>query len=123
MMRSEAKTVDAYLSELPEDRRSALTTVRDLIREVAPRAEESMNYGMPTYDQAGPLFAFASQKRYMALYVMDTDLVESYRARLGKLDVGKSCIRFRRIGNLPLDVVEDLLREAVSRHRTQDRAV
>ena len=68
--------VDAYLEALPAERRQALETIRTLMREAAPDARETMHYGMPTYDLAGMLFAFASQKRYMSLYVIETDVVD-----------------------------------------------
>ena len=55
-MKSNAATVDAYLAELPEDRRAALTELRALIQELAPDAEEGMAYGMASYALGGPLF-------------------------------------------------------------------
>ena len=89
-MRSDAETVDQYMEELPEDRRAALSIIRALIRKAAPDAAESMQYGMPTYELNGPLFAFASQKHYMSLYVTDTDLLDEFRPRLTGLDVARS---------------------------------
>ena len=89
--------------------------LRELVLEVAPDAVETMQYRMPTYDYAGEtLCAFASQKRYMSLY-MDTQVVERHREQLQGLDVGKSCIRFKRLDALPLDVVELMLKETVHR--------
>jgi uncharacterized protein YdhG (YjbR/CyaY superfamily) len=116
-MQSKAETVDEYLSELPAERREALGVLRALVREVVPEAREEMRYGMAYYDYYdGQLAALASQKQYMALYLCDGDLVEAARPRLGKLDIGKSCIRFRRLEQLPLDVIRELLEQA-ARHR------
>ncbi len=56
--------------------------------------------------------ALASQKQYMSLY-MDTSLVEKYRQELAGLDVGKSCIRFKRLEDLPLETVRRILVETV----------
>jgi uncharacterized protein YdhG (YjbR/CyaY superfamily) len=114
-MRSEATTVPAYLDEVPEDRREALEMIRSMIVDLAPEAVEGMEYGMPTYSLDGFLFAFASQKNYMALYLSDTDLLETYRQRFGKLNLGKSCIRFRKLEDLPLEVTRELLQEALKR--------
>lgn len=116
-MISRAKTVTAYIEELPSDRASAIRKLRTLIRKAAPEAEESMKYGLPTYEFAGPLFALASQKQYLALYVAEIDLVASYERRLGKTDVGKSCIRFRKLDDLSLDAVAALLDAAAKRRR------
>ena len=72
---------------------------------------------MPAYELHGAvLCAFASRKKYMALYV-HTRLIEKYRDQLGGLSVGKECIRFRRLEQLPLDVVRALLCEAVGVER------
>lgn len=118
-MKSSAATVDTYLAELPADRREALAILRKRIREHVPDATETMEYGMASYQLGGSmLFALASQKAHMGLYVCETDVVEAHRHRLGKLDCGKGCIRFKKIANLPLDVIEDILREATARRRS-----
>jgi uncharacterized protein YdhG (YjbR/CyaY superfamily) len=109
-MQSKAETVDEYLDEIPEDRRSALGILRRLILEIAPTAQETMLYGMPAYLLGETFCAFASQKHYMALYCCD-DLVDQYRPRLGKLNCGKGCIRFRKLNDLPMDVISSLLNE------------
>jgi uncharacterized protein YdhG (YjbR/CyaY superfamily) len=104
--------VDAYLQKQAPDRRAALEVIRSLIFEIVPDGEELIKHGMPFYEANGELFAFASQKRYMSLYVMDTDALARYKRRLTGLDCGKSCIRFRRIEQLPVDVVRSILEEA-----------
>jgi uncharacterized protein YdhG (YjbR/CyaY superfamily) len=110
-MSEKPKSVEVYLSGLPPDRRGALTVLRSLVQEMAPEAEETMRYGMPTYEQDGAvLCSFASQKHYMSLY-MDVGLVQKHRDELAGLDVGKSCIRFRRLEQLPLDTVRSILDE------------
>jgi uncharacterized protein YdhG (YjbR/CyaY superfamily) len=111
-MQSKATTVDAYLAELPADRRDALSRLRALIKKHAPGATEAMAHGMPAYSVGELLFGLASQKQYLALYVCETDVVVAHRARLGKLDCGKSCIRFKKLADLPLDVVTDIVAEA-----------
>jgi len=116
MMRSTAETVDEYLKEIPEERREALSDLRARIKRLAPEAEERMQYGMPTYAMGDILFCVASQKQYMSLYV-DPMLLDTYRPRLGKPNLGKGCIRFRHLKDLPMDVVEELMREAVERRR------
>jgi hypothetical protein len=128
-MRSDARTVDQYLAELPEDRREAISALRKVILKNLPRGyEEGMAYGMIGYhvphsiypagyhcDPAQPLpfAALASQKNHMALYLMciysESEYERWFReawARAGKkLDMGKSCIRFKKLADVPLDVV------------------
>lgn len=116
-MRSKATTVAAYLKKQPEETREALGTLRRMIREAAPRAREAMGHGMATWSAGHRLlFAVARQKNYLALYVCDTPLVAKHRARLGAVDCGKSCIRFKHLDDLDLEGVGALLAEAAKKN-------
>ena len=125
-MRSEASTVEAYLAELPEDRRGTVEAVRALVREHLPEGyEEGMELGMISYhvplarsprtDNGRPLgyVALASQKRYLSLYLMgvyaerEGRFRAAYAASGKRLDMGKSCLRFRRLDDLALDVIAE----------------
>ncbi len=129
-MRSDATTVEGYLAELPDDRREAVQTVRQTILEHLPRGyEEVMNWGMITYQvpldayphtyNGQPLMyaALASQKNHMAVYLTGIymsdetrrEFEDAYRATGKRLDVGKSCVRFRRLEDLPLELVGDCI--------------
>lgn len=125
-MHSKASTVAEYLDELPEERRNAMATVRQVILEHLPAGyEEAMNWGMTTYQvplatypdtyNGQPLMyaALASQKNHMALYLTGIYMDEAtrqafetaYRATGKRYDVGKSCVRFRKLDDLPLDLI------------------
>ena len=125
-MRSDAATVEEYLAELPEDQRVVVSSVRDVIVAHLPAGyEESMNWGMISYEvplsicpdtyNGQPLMyaALAAQKRHYAVYLMgiyisdDTKdrFEEAYRATGKRLDVGKSCVRFRTLDDLPLELI------------------
>ena len=125
-MRSEATTVDQYLAELPEDRRAALVEVREVILANLPEGyEETMNWGMISYEiplerypdtyNKQPLgyASLASQKNHMAVYLSTiyssddaaSTFEQEYRATGKRYDVGKSCVRFRKIDDLPLDLI------------------
>lgn len=112
-MKYNAQTVEEYLQQLEPERRSAIETLRALVFEIAPGAEESMRYGMPTYSRKAVFCAIASQKHYLSLYIMNTALVEKYKSRLKGLEAGKSCIRFKKLENLPLDVIKNMLKESL----------
>ncbi|MFZ4828468.1 MAG: iron chaperone [Phototrophicaceae bacterium] len=93
-----------------------LQALRAFIQQTMPTLTEGMDYGMPTYSSDGKwIVALASQKNYMALY-MDMEQVEHHRAELGKLDCGKSCIRFTKLEKLPLDVIATILHETLAKH-------
>lgn len=127
-MKSKAATVEEYLAELPSERRKAIATVREtILANLPPGYEEVMNWGMITYQvplqvhsdtyNKKPLMyaALASQKNHMAVYLtgiyMDEGLKrefeEKYRATGKRYDVGKSCVRFRKLEDLPLDLIAD----------------
>ena len=130
MMRSDAMTVEGYLSGLPEDRRIAIETVRATILENLPTGyEEAMNWGMIAYQvpleryphtyNGQPLMyaALASQKNHMAVYLTGIYMSEAsreafeaaYRATGKRFDAGKSCVRFRTLEDLPLDLIGETI--------------
>ena len=109
-MQSAAKTVPAYLKELPADRRAALATLRRMIKETVPDAKESMQYGMPVFAVGDcPLFSVASQKHHLALYICQWDAIKKFRGKLGKANYGKGCVRFKKLEDLSLDTVKELI--------------
>ncbi|WP_461507361.1 DUF1801 domain-containing protein [Rhodopirellula baltica] len=133
-MQSEAKTVDQYLAELPADRRVMLEDVRKLIlANINEGFEEGMQYGMIGYyvphsifpagyhckpSEPLPFLSLASQKNYYSLYAMslysDTESLAAFQAAWKatgkKLNMGKSCIRFKKLDDLAMDLIADHLR-------------
>ena len=126
MVSSAAATVKDYLAELPEEKRETVEAVRKVVRRNLPKGyAESIQYGMITY--AVPLTRYpetyngqplgyvsiAAQKNHYAVYLMgiygDENLrqwFESEYKKSGKrMDVGKACVRFKKIEDLPLDVI------------------
>ena len=130
MARSSAATVEEYLRELPEERAKALRAVRQVILDhLPPGYVETMNWGMicyevplarcpDTYNKQPLMFAgLASQKRHMGLYLMcvyshqgsRAEFEEKFRASGKKLDMGKSCVRFKKLDDLPLEVIGETI--------------
>lgn len=126
MVSSRAETVDEYLAELPDDRRDAIAEVRDVILENLPDGfVEAMNWGMISYEvplerhpdtyNGKPLMyaALASQKNHMAVYLtsiyVDGETEDRFRTEYEatgkKLDMGKSCVRFKTLDQLPLELI------------------
>lgn len=129
-MQSDAASVEAYLAELPEDRRAAVGVVRDVVNANLPEGYvEEMYFGMigwvipledyPDTYNGRPLAiaSLASQKNHMALYLMglysegpELDWFrQQYDDREMRLDMGKSCVRFKRLDQVPLDVVGEVI--------------
>ena len=138
-MQSKASTVPEYLVSLPEDRRNALDSLRKVIAaNMDPLFEEGMQYGMIGYylphrvypagyhcdpKQPLPFAGLASQKNHLSLYLMclysegaDLKWFSEEWAKSGhKVDMGRCCVRFRRIEVVPLDVVAALLRRVTAK--------
>jgi hypothetical protein len=133
-MKTSPASVAAYLAALPEDRRKALSAVRAAIRKALPKGyAEGIQYGMIGWfvphsiypagyhcdaTQPLPFASLASQKSHMALYLFCTYLDEgqagwfrdAWAATGKRLDMGKSCVRFKRLEDVPLDVVAEAIR-------------
>ncbi|MFN8010495.1 MAG: DUF1801 domain-containing protein [Holophagaceae bacterium] len=134
-MQSPAPTVDAYLAALPDERRKALQAVRAVIlANLDPDYEEGMQYGMIGYyvphrvhpagyhcdpKQPLPFAGLGAQKHHLALYLMcvygdeglRTWFEAAWKASGKKLDMGKSCVRFRGLEDVPLEVVGEAIRK------------
>jgi hypothetical protein len=128
-MISDAKTVEAYLASLPDDRRAAIQAVREaIVKNLDADYEEGMQYGMIGYyvphnvyppgyhcdpKQPLPFVCLASQKNYMSVYlgcIYSSSAMEKWFrqewAKTGKkLDMGKSCIRFKKLDDLPVELI------------------
>lgn len=123
-------TVAGYLSALPAEQRDVLTKLRQLIRKHLPKGyEEATNWGAITYQvplkrcpdtyNGQPLcyVAIAAQKNYLSLYLMTVyghaakkkQLRDAFADAGKKLDMGKACVRFRALDDLPLDAVADII--------------
>ncbi len=131
-MQSKALTVDQYMKDLPEERKAPMQKLRNTIKEhMDPQLEEGMNYGMigfyvPHSVYPGgyhcnpkdplPFMNLASQKNYisvyhMGLYMKDSNewFVNAYKEEMGKKpDMGKCCIRFKKIDQIPYDLIGKL---------------
>jgi hypothetical protein len=142
-MQSKAATVDQYIVELPPDRREAISKIRAVILKNLPKhLEEGMQYGMIGYyvphsvyppgyhcdpKQPLPFAGLASQKNYMSLYLGNlyaddgqlVDFQTAWRAAGKKLDMGKVCIRFKRLDEIPLEVVAKALKRASVRQHIE----
>ena len=117
-MQSAAKTVPAYLKELPAERRTALAAMRRMIKEAVPEAKEMMQSGMAVYAVGDcPLFGMASQKHHLALYICQWDAMNKFRHKLGKANYGKGCVRFKKLADLSLNAVKELLEDVAARPR------
>ncbi len=132
-MQSKATTVDQYLDEVPEERKAAMKKLRAVIKKNLPKGfQEGMGYGMAGYSvphskyPAGyhcnpkdplPFMGFASQKNFIAVYSMAIYATPALlkwfteahaKASPKKLDMGKSCLRYKKPGDIPFGLIGEL---------------
>ena len=132
-MKSAAQSPDEYIAALPEGRREAVSAVREVIlRNLPPGYEEGMSHGMIAYyvplERFGDTYngeplglaGVASQKQYVSVYLLsvygDPATERWFRERWAasgkKLNMGKSCVRFRRLEDVALDVIGEAIARA-----------
>jgi uncharacterized protein YdhG (YjbR/CyaY superfamily) len=131
-MNSTATSVDQYIAELPDERRDAFVRLFSIIRQnIDPKFTEAIGYGIPGWDISKavyppgyhveptlpvPFLGVANQKHYIALYHMglyaDQDLLNWFTTEYSKtgqkLDMGKSCIRFKKMDKIPYALIAEL---------------
>lgn len=124
---TDAKTVEEYMAQLTTERRVILEKIKELVHESAPTLKEVYAYNMPGYGMFNyvdykkrtvewPVIAAASQKNYVSVYVCALEggeyLAEKYQESLGKVSVGKSCIRFKKIEDVNLEILREIFKKA-----------
>lgn len=132
-MRSEANTPDEYINSLPDDRKKVMTELRKVIKKnIDKKFAEGMGYGMMGYSvphkiypagyhcdpkQPLPFMGIASQKNFIAVYhmgvyankkLLDWFVKEFPKHSKSKLDMGKSCIRFKKMDDVPVKLIGEL---------------
>jgi uncharacterized protein YdhG (YjbR/CyaY superfamily) len=135
-MQSKAASPDKYMAELPADRVDAMSKLREVIRKNLPKGfEETMQYGMLSYvvphslypagyhckpEDALPFISLASQKNNISFYHMGMyakpDLLQWFQQEYpkhakGKLDMGKSCVRFKKMDDIPYKLIGELVKK------------
>ncbi len=128
-----ADRIDAYLAGLADDRRAAVLAILDAVRQKLPQGYvEGMQYGMPSFfvphsvyphgyhcdpKQPVPFASVASQKQHVSLYLfciyvddaIQQRFVDGMQSRGLKLDMGKGCVRFRKLDAIPLDLIGEVI--------------
>ena len=125
--KTKANSVKEYIAAVPQERKDAMFFLHDFIQKTAPNLKPRFAYNMLGYGSFPyknykkeminwPIIALASQKNYMSLYVCAVDngeyLVEKYKDELGKVSVGKSCIRFKKLDDLNLKTLKKIIQLA-----------
>ena len=125
-----ADSIPSYIASLPDDRKAIVRSLDKLIRKTVPKLKPHFAFNMLGYGSfkylnhkkeliLWPTLALASQKQYLSLYVCALEdgkyIAEKYKKELGKVSVGKSCIRFKKLSDLNLDTLKTILKTAAKK--------
>lgn len=125
---TDAKSVDDYIEQISEPRKSDIVTLHQLLQEIMAEQQPSLVYSMIAYgmfhyksktggEGEWPLVALASQKNYISVYVCAVDdnkkyVAENYKDKLPKASIGKSCIRFKQLSDIDINVLTEIVEKA-----------
>jgi uncharacterized protein YdhG (YjbR/CyaY superfamily) len=103
------KNIDEYLLNIPENQRLALETLRQIIRETAPKAEEVISYGMPAFKYHGMLVYFAAFKNHCSLFAANATMIEDIYPELKMYKTSKGTIQFTPEKPLPVALIQKIV--------------
>ena len=124
---TKATSISEYIGALPEGRKEMILFLDSFIKKTVPKLSPHFAYNMLGYGSfpyknykkemiSWPIIALASQKNYVSIYVCALEngayLAEKYKDELGKVSVGKSCIRFKKIEDIKLPILKKVLEKA-----------
>ena len=124
---TKATSIKEYLASVPAERKEMIVFLHDFIQKAAPKlkphfANNMLGYGSFPYKNykkemiEWPIVALANQKNYVSVYVCAVKdgqyIAEQYAKELGKVSVGKSCIRFKKLEDVNLSVLKKVIQEA-----------
>jgi uncharacterized protein YdhG (YjbR/CyaY superfamily) len=122
---TKAQTVAQYIAQIDQPRKSDIATLHALITKAAPKLKPRITYGMIGYgsyhykyasgrEGDSPVIALASQKSYISVYVCGAEggqpIAEKHKHEFPKANVGKGCIRFKRVADIDLKVLERIIK-------------
>ena len=102
-------SVDEYIASQPQTLQPKLTKLREIIRKAAPKAEESIAYGMPAYKHHGPLVYFACFKQHFGLFPMPS-VIEAFRKDLDGYELSKGTVRLPHDKPLPAKLIAQMVK-------------
>jgi len=103
------KTVDEYFSGLPKSTRDSMQKLRDVIKQVAPKAEEAISYNMPAFKCNGMLVWYAAYKKHIGFYPRPSG-IEAFKDELADYKTSKGAIQFPLEKGIPVNLVKKIVK-------------
>jgi uncharacterized protein YdhG (YjbR/CyaY superfamily) len=114
----DVKSVDEYMKILPADVRAVLEKLRAQIKAAAPKAEESISYGMPAYKHKGPLVYFAAFKNHCSFFPGSSSILANTEGLKG-FKISKGTIQFTPEKPIPVSLIKSIVKERVQQNETR----
>jgi uncharacterized protein YdhG (YjbR/CyaY superfamily) len=121
MKTSHSKNIDEYIAGFPEDVRQLLEEMRSTIQKVAPKAEETIKYGMPTFVFNGNLVYFAAYKNHIGFYPAPVGVAE-FKKAISPYEAGKGTLQFPLDKKLPLALIGKIVKFRVKQNSEKAKA-
>lgn len=102
-------TIDEYIAKFPEEIQEILNNIRSLISKEAPKAEEAMTYGIPTFKLKGNLVHFAAFKKHIGFYPTPGG-IEAFKKELSEYDISKGTVRFPLDKPIPYTLIRKIVK-------------
>ena len=115
-------TVEEYLNLFPEDQRAALEKIRKAIKDVVPKAEEAISYGMPAYKLNGVLVYFGGFKNHCSFFPAGNSVIKKFSNELKNYKTSKGTIQFLLNEPVPVLLIKKMVKERVRENGTKQKS-
>ena|SRR4030067_1739586 len=120
--KSQFKTIDEYIAKFPKNVRDVLEELMRVIRESAPKAEETISYGMPAFKLNGKsLVFFAAWKNHVGFYPGGSSAIEAFKEELSPFKQAKGTVQFQLDEPIPLDLVKKIVKFRVKQTESKKK--
>jgi uncharacterized protein YdhG (YjbR/CyaY superfamily) len=109
MPRIKFDAIDSYIASFPKETQKILEQLRTTIRKAAPEAEETINYGIPTFTLKGNLVHFAAFKNHIGFYPTSS-AIEAFKKDLSAYDGAKGSVKFPLDKPIPFDLISRIVK-------------
>ncbi|WP_290789848.1 iron chaperone [Flavihumibacter sp. UBA7668] len=120
-MNTDITSIDEYIASFPQDIQVLLVKMRSTIQKAAPKAEEAIKYGMPTFVQYGNLVHFAANKAHIGFYPSPSG-ISNFEKELKRFKTSKGAIQFPLDQPLPLDLIKQITAFRVAENKEKHEA-
>jgi len=115
-------TVTEYLNQFPEKQRGYLESIRKAIKDVAPNAEEAINYGMPGYKLNGVLVYFGGFKHHCSFFPAGNSVIKKFSNELKPYKTSKGTIQFPLDSPIPITLIKKMVKERIRENELKQKA-